>query len=276
MPETTLATDHPGWEPLAGGQTARLVRTKSGVWLAEWTGTALNLRCFQGTDADRPTITTVQAADLPPRTPLPLVTELTRLGVVHRLGNPWLWDAITTAILRQVVRAAQARALYRRWCQAHGMSLAGERGTLALPPGPETVLALPDAAFAETGTAFHRTALQAAARAYLEHAATWIGLLPGDLVKALDAVPRIGPWTAQAATADFIGDFSVYPHGDLAVRTWAGRIAPGYDWPAKDVAFETHWRSLADTPRHLHALTLLTLSWGSHARTDFEQPDEHL
>lgn len=272
MPATVMTTDHPGWETLETGRPARLVRSVSGAWFASLGSTGVRLLCVQGTEAERPAVVTAQAADLPPRTPPRLAAALTSLGTVQRLSNPWLWDAITTAILRQVVRAAQARALYRRWCLTHGVALSNDGGKLALPPAPQAVLALPESAFAEAGAAFHRTALQAAARAYLEHAAAWATLPPAQLATALDAVPRIGPWTARAAAADYTGDFTLYPFGDLAVRTWAGRAAPEHPWPGKERDFEAAWRALADTPQHLHTLTLLTLTWGSHARTHPDPP----
>jgi 3-methyladenine DNA glycosylase/8-oxoguanine DNA glycosylase len=273
MNTAVMTIDHPGWITVATEHPSRLVRTSTGVFAATWTGTQVSLRSLHGSEDQRPAALTVDAAHLPPRTPPQLADQLRQLGTVHRLANPWLWDAITTAILRQVVRAAQARALYQRWCHTHGMSLTDGHGMLALPPGPESVLTLPEPAFTETGTAFHRTALQAAARAYLEHAAAWSILPPAELAAALDAVPRIGPWTARAAAADFTGDFSIYPHGDLAVRTWATRAAPEQPWPARDREFETEWRALADTTHQLHALTLLTLTWGSNARTNAGQPD---
>ncbi|WP_414170967.1 hypothetical protein ACMATS_38285 (plasmid) [Streptoverticillium reticulum] len=99
-------------------------------------------------------------------------------------------------------------------------------GPVALTPAPEIVLYLPDDAFRRVGTAFHRTALQAAAMAYQQHGDNWAALDADDLVKALGDIPRVGPWTAFAATAGHTGDFSVYPHGDLAVRTWAHRQRP--------------------------------------------------
>ncbi|MFJ8731235.1 hypothetical protein [Streptomyces bauhiniae] len=50
------------------------------------------------------------------------------------------------------------------------------------------------------------------------------------MATALTGIPRIGPWTAAAA--DYTGDFSVYPHDDLAVRTWA-EDRPTYPWPRR-------------------------------------------
>lgn len=272
MHAAVLATDHPAWESPAAGNPSRLVRKESAIWRATWTGDRVELTCLQGPGA-RPAIRTVTADSLPPRTPPCLAAALAELGTVHRLPNPWLWDAITTAILRQVVRAAQARALYRTWCQTHGMSIADDAGKLALPPGPQTVLALPGAAFSEAGTAFHRTTLQAAAAAYLQHADAWSELPPAELADALDTVPGIGPWTARAAAADYTGDFSIYPHGDLAVRTWASRTDPEHPWPTKEKPFAAAWQNLADHPDQLSALTLLTLTRGSHAHSDERHHD---
>jgi 3-methyladenine DNA glycosylase/8-oxoguanine DNA glycosylase len=276
MPET-MTTDHPAWETLPSGLPTRLLQSGSEIWSATWHEAGPRLCCVAGDAQKQPTVITAQAGDLPPRTPPRLATELETLGTVHRVANPWLWDALTTAILRQVVRAAQARALYHRWCQTHGTPIAIGGGKLALPPGPEAVLDLPETAFGEVGAAFHRTALQAAASTYLDHGAAWSALAPAALATALDTIPRIGPWTARAAAADYSGDFSVYPHGDLAVRTWSGRAAPDHPWPGKDRDFESCWRALADTDRHLHALTLLTLTWGSHACThpDTDRPERN-
>ncbi|WP_431981552.1 hypothetical protein [Streptomyces qinglanensis] len=88
-------------------------------------------------------------------------------------------------------------------------------------------------------------------------------------MKALASVHRIGLWTASAAAADVTGDFSVYSHCDLAVRTWAGRAAPDLQLPDNESAFAARWHSFTDHDRTcLHALTLFTLTWGAHARTD--------
>ncbi|MGW7463640.1 hypothetical protein ACWGJT_02780, partial [Streptomyces xantholiticus] len=80
--------------------------------------------------------------------------------------------------------------------------------------------------------------------------------------------PRPGRGPAAAPAPDYTGDFSIYPHDDLAVRTWASQIAPAYPWPdKKDKAFGPLWTGWTGTDRTaLHTLTLSTLTWGSHAR----------
>jgi DNA-3-methyladenine glycosylase II len=131
----------------------------------------------------------------------------------------------------------------------------------ALFPDAETVLELSDEAFAFPRSAFKRRPLQAAAEAYLRHGTQWRALPSAALVSKLQQVPRIGAWTAGVAVADFSNDFACYPYADLAVRTWAKRAAPSYDWPDNEKAFDQLWRELAGD--RLAALTLLTLAWGS-------------
>ncbi|NML55154.1 hypothetical protein HHL19_35500 [Streptomyces sp. R302] len=268
---TTMTTDHPAWVQALDGTWARAVRAGDGLWMATFGPTGLVLECVEGPDDHKPEITEADPAALPQSVPAELRVELADLGPVVRLANPSLWDAVTTAILRQIVRAEQARVLYRRWSHVHGTAVTVNGLTRNVVPSPEYVLGLDDEAFATIGAKLHRPKLRAAAAAVLEHEEVWTQLLPDQLAAALTTIAGVGPWTAHAAAADFTGDFSVYPHSDLAVRTWAAKIAPSEDWPLADKtgrAFEKHWRHQAGpVPADLHALTLTTLTWGAHART---------
>ncbi|MFE9559040.1 hypothetical protein ACFYOD_37040 [Streptomyces sp. NPDC006703] len=265
---TVLTTDHPAWHEAGDGSRTRAVQTASGIWIVSWNQDGLHLSCVQGTEDVKPVFVTTDPAVLPASVPTALKAGLNDLGISQRLANPSLWDAITTAILRQVVRAEQARKLYRAWCTAYGPTVPFAHGELTVAPGTQQVLALADDQFAAVGAKFHRSALQAAARHYEQDAAKWQQLGASDLAVALTRIPRIGPWTAAAAAADYTGDFSIYPHDDLAVRTWAAKIAPDHAWPdKKDKAFGPMWLALAGPDRTaLHTLTLATLTWGSHAR----------
>ncbi|MCX4617881.1 hypothetical protein [Streptomyces mirabilis] len=269
-----LTTDHPAWQTGEDEQRARAVRTASGIWTLSFDRQGLHMTCVQGTEDVKPTFATTDPARLPAAAPASLRDGLNQLGTTQRLANPWLWDAITTAILRQVVRADQARKLYRAWCSTHGTRVEGPYGALAVAPTAGEVLGLTEEQFAGVGARFHCTALQAAATHYESHHSEWEQLDASDLVVALTGIPRIGPWTAAAAATDFTGDFSIYPHDDLAVRTWAAQIAPEYPWPGKkDKAFGPMWTGWAAADRTaLHTLTLSTLTWGSHARPDLEDP----
>lgn len=256
--------EHPAWMSTDAG-CQRIVRTATGTWLVRAEALrGITLACIEGSEDDKPTVLAITPDQLPQGAPAELRSALAGLETVERLANPSLWDALTTAILRQVVRAGQARKLYRDWCATHGAPAGGG----ATVPEPQTVLALRDKEFAAVGAKFHCAKLKAAAAAYLDHGPRWSQMSADDLVDALQQVPGIGPWTARAAAADFTGDFSVYPHGDLAVRTWASKAAPDCTWREGERAFAAAWRSYAATAAQLSALTLFTLTWGSNDRTD--------
>ncbi len=276
MTHLALMTDHPGWIHGPDGSHTRLLDTGTGLWLAAATPHDLAVTSLTGSDELKPAVLTTEADELPTGLPPLLAGPLAALGTVRRMPTPWLWEAISTAILRQVVRAAQARKIYRLWCTRYGTVRDTAYGQLAAVPGPETVLALADEQFKAVGAAFHRTALQAAADAYLTHADRWRDLRPARLAMELTGVPRIGPWTAATAAADFHGDFAVYPHHDLAVRTWAARIAPAHPWPRTEREFGTAWRRMAADDLQLHALTAYTLTWGTihadHRRSGGARP----
>lgn len=191
---------------------------------------------------------------------LPQTNELTRglvaAGPVARLRNCDVWDALATGVIRQVIRAGQARKLYTQLCREYGQRV----GHALLLPTPEVLIGLGDSEFASLGLSFKRAALRAAAEAVLKHGDEWLILPADDLMVALRTVYRIGPWTAATTVADLTNDFAVYPHGDLAVRTWARQIAPRMDWPDTEAEFATKWRRLA--AGHLSAVTVLTLAQG--------------
>jgi DNA-3-methyladenine glycosylase II len=190
-----------------------------------------------------------------------LRNSLTRVGAVTRWRTPDLWDAIATAIIRQVIRADQARLLHHRFRAAYGRRVASPHGDAHLMPDAVMVANLPTEAFTSLGLSFKRRPLQDAAAAYLEQGAKWSELPPAQLVKELQTVPRIGPWTAGAAVADFSHDWTLYPYGDLAVRKWAAAAAPDVEWPNNEAGFAANWRKIAGD--QLGPLTLFTLAWGA-------------
>lgn len=184
---------------------------------------------------------------------------LVAAGPIVRVRNGDIWDGLATGVIRQVIRASQARLLYLRLCDAHGEKVAAQ---INLFPSPDTVLGLSDAEFAGLGLAFKREPLRAAARAVTAHGDEWLGLPPPDLLVDLQKIERVGPWTAGAVTADLTGDFSVYPYADLAVRTWAARLSPETPWSAEEIVFAKRWRELGRD--QLATLTALTLAQGAH------------
>lgn len=238
--------EHPGWTAVRG----HWVRAVSDA------GRPPFALPPDGTDAD----TFPLPSPLPSTVPSALGQALQSIAPVRRHRNPSLWDAIATAIIRQVIRADQARIQHRRLREAHGPRVDTPYGPVHALPTPQTVLDLTGEDFAAIGMAFKTGALRAAAEAYLEYGAKWAELSPADLVGELQSVPRIGPWTAGAAVADYTHDWSLYCYSDLAVRKWAQAAAPGHAWPADEKSFAALWRDIAGA--HLGTLTVYTLAWG--------------
>lgn len=265
MPETFrfVVTEHAAWRITERGRYRVFALPDGGQWLIRVSGCEV-LSCplvassgeprFDVFALPRPGMAGCEAPEL--------LSALTALGTIARFRTSDLWEAIATAIIRQVVRAPHAKRLYRDFCQAHGQRVShlNDEG-YALFPTAETVLGLRDEQLASVGLTFKRRPLRAAAEAYLKHEVHWRGLPPDALVQELQHIPRIGPWTAGAAVADYSNDFTYYPFADLAVRTWAKRAAPSYPWPDSEQAFGRLWRGLAGD--QLATLTLLTLAWGS-------------
>jgi DNA-3-methyladenine glycosylase II len=256
-----VMTEHPAWMRAAGSRQRVFVLPDGGRWLATVNGRTLTLDPLANSMA-KPASDVFTLANNALGTAPELATALTGLGVVSRFRSSDLWDAIGTAIIRQVIRAGQSKRLYRAFCEAHGerVELPGG-GMYTRFPTPEVVCGLSNDQFSSIGMAFKRRPLQAAATACLVHGAKWRELPPYALTRELQTVPRIGPWTAHAAVADWSNDWSLYPYSDLAVRTWATRAAPSHDWPNDEPTFGRVWRALAG--EELSSLTLFMLAWGS-------------
>lgn len=256
-----VMTEHAAWQPTGKGYQRVFALLDGGRYLSTVNNGELMLRPLVA-GAGEPTLDVFTLPGGALNEVPELATALARLGTVGRFRNADLWDAIGMAIIRQVIRAGQSKKLYRTFCAAYGERVElPNGGTCVMFPSPEKVLDLRDAQFSSLGMAFKRRPLKAAAEAYLEHGAKWRGLAARTLIDELQTVPRIGSWTARAAVADWSNDWALYPYADLAVRTWAKRAAPSYDWPTDEPAFGRVWRALAGS--RLSELTLLTLAWGS-------------
>ncbi|MGH8881957.1 MAG: hypothetical protein ACRD0P_32185 [Stackebrandtia sp.] len=248
---TYVMREHPGWDAI-GGAWLRAATTASG-------DVVLLNAAFPPHASPRMEVFAPPplASSVPPR----LAGALKRVGPVARWRSPSLWDAIATAIIRQVIRADQARLQHQRFRRAFGRAVDTPHGVVHALPTPDIVADLNPADFKKIGMAFKSTPLHNAAVAYGEHGTKWADLPPGRMAEELQTVPRIGPWTAGAAVADFTHDWSLYPYADLAVRTWAKAAAPDVAWPDTEAEFADRWRAMA--AGQLGPLTLFTLAWGA-------------
>jgi DNA-3-methyladenine glycosylase II len=258
-----VMSEHPAWIPARDG-VARLrvlEMADGGRWLVQATDESFALHQLVPSAA-KPTVDVFR---LPPDAlqEMPQLAEaLAGLGAVARFRTSHLWEAIGTAVIRQIVRASQAKTLYRDFCLAYGERLELPTGEAYwLFPTPETVLDLEPAQIRDAGLTFKRAVLRDAATSYLRHRHLWQDFSPHVLIEQLQTVPRVGPWTAHAAVTDWSNDWALYPYGDLAVRTWARRASPSYPWPTDERAFGNFWRMLTRT--HLGVVTVLTLAWGN-------------
>ena len=255
----TIMRDHPAWTTTAGG-AARVMRSGTSTWLIISDGwlSDVEVTVVDGPgDGPAPDVIRV---DKPTLQESEIGSALASLVPLSRLRNADLWDAIANGILRQVVTADQARAMYRRFCAAFGDRVETPYGVEHLFPDPERMLRLSSGAFGALKMSFTRKLLHVAATAYLEHGTAWSQLEPAELVTELRSVPGIGPWTAGVSAADFSGDFSVYPYPDRTIRTYARRAAPATAWPGSDAKFRSHWQAIAGN--HISGLTQLVLAWG--------------
>lgn len=252
---TYVLRDNPAWDRI--GDT----------WLRATSSSGDGVVILSGDTENMPDIDVFHApAKWPSTMPQALADALSSVGTVARFATPSLWDAIATAIIRQVIRADQARLQHQRFRRAYGPAVQTSVGVLYALPSAETVAGLRREDFRRLGMAFKADALRNAAVAYLDQHAKWSELPSRRLVEELQSIPRIGPWTAGAAVADHTNDWSLYPHGDLAVRTWARTAAPGIAWPTTEPEFAGRWRTI--TSHHLGLCTLFTLAWGArHAET---------
>jgi DNA-3-methyladenine glycosylase II len=257
----SVVTEHAAWHVTGPDRYRVFALPDGGQWLITTRGNKLSSRPLTS-GASRPQLDIFALRETTASQAPELSQSLAALGAVARFRTPDLWESIATAIIRQVIRAAHARRLYRNICEAYGQRITCPDGNgYALFPAAATVLNLHDEQFASIGMTFKRRPLRTAAEAYLQHGERWRDLAPSALAGELQQIPRIGPWTAGATVADVSNDFAYYPYADLAVRTWARRAAPSYPWPDDEQSFGRLWRSLAGD--QLAPLTLLTLAWGS-------------
>lgn len=203
--------DHPSWLVNDEGVAYRAVRSGSSIWSVTDKSSVDGGRQVQisqvSGSGDVPVLDVFDPSGLTGTDVV--VGPLREAGSVGRLRNPDLWDAVATSIVRQVIRAGQARKLYRAFSHAHGDAVITPGGAAWLFPVPETVLALPDIGFARLGMGFKRRPLQAAAQAVLEFGPKWAELDPTALVQEVQTVPHIGPWTAGASVADLTNDYAL-------------------------------------------------------------------
>lgn len=132
-----------------------------------------------------------------------------------------VFHALVPSVFEQKITGTEAFRAYAALLRAHGEAAPGP-GALVLPPGPETLAALPYHAFHPIGIERRRAEVirRAAARAtWLESSAS-----PGEATRRLTSLPGIGPWTAAEVVRSAFGDPDAISVGDYHVPSmvsWA-------------------------------------------------------
>lgn len=157
---------------------------------------------------------------------------------IYRIQCPNLWDCIGTNIIRQVIRASQAKNMYRTFSESIGERVILTGGIrYHLFPSPQKVLETPDSTYQRMGMSFKRDTLKNAARFILEHADRLEKIQAPDLLDELMKIHRVGSWTARATVADYTNELAIYPYGDAAIRFYAREALPCHEWPKEEAAF---------------------------------------
>lgn len=207
--------------------------------------------------AARPQLASFSSTELGEGTPAPIRQNLAKLDGLQRLGAGSYWEALGTAVIRQVIRAGQARRVWHRLAAA----LAPPGQAAGGFPDVTRFLAASDAELAEAGLGYKIRTLRTVAEACRSESRCWDQLDPIELHGAWLAIPGIGPWSAGAAIADLRNAWQLYPHDDLAVRTWATRAFPDLPIPTEQRRFLRCWTDWGG--QAIGALTVLTLGWST-------------
>lgn len=250
-----MMVDGPSWLHRGDGTAARVLARGAARFTAKAAFDRVSgLWQLAATAPVAERLATFRVADLAESTPPAIRRNLARLDGLQRYGAGSCWEALGTAIVRQVITAAQARRVWHRLAQL----VAGSPGRF---PTEAELLAASDADLAATGLGFKLGTLRSVAEACLSEQRSWERLGSAELCQAWLRLPGVGPWSAGAAIADLRHAWHLYPHDDLAVRTWAARAFPELGIPAEPKAFLRLWTDWGGG--RLGTLTVLTLGWSA-------------
>jgi 3-methyladenine DNA glycosylase/8-oxoguanine DNA glycosylase len=181
---------------------------------------------------------------------------LRRLPSFRPRRRPWPWEALSGAIIGQLIEAERAVGIERRIVGRWGPKLGEGRGVLRDVPEPATIAGRAPAELASMdlapvrAAALRRVAHEVAAgRCRIESAS-------GD--QRLLAMPQVGPWTVQCLALFGRGEMDALPAGDLGYIKLVGRLA-GFDRRASVAEVEEFYAPYEPYRGLVGALTLAGL-----------------
>lgn len=178
--------------------------------------------------------------------PTDLATRFLGHSPLVHIASASLGEALLKAITRQVISAGQAKKLLHRFVVEYGPSMEYDETTSYGFPSLERLVHLSQESLVSCGFGYKARIMLRVARDLLDtHLEEKIQGIPAeDAVALLQQLNGVGRWTARVAICDLIGDWTVYPFEDLAVRTWAPRLWPSYPWPREEKAFLQAWQDI--------------------------------
>ncbi len=154
----------------------------------------------------------------------PLVGPLLRRLPRHRpLRRPWPWEALCSAVVKQLIESERAARIERRIVGRWGARLGEGRAALRDVPSAATIAGRAPAELASMDLAPSRA--EALRRAAREVAAGRCRPERRGADRRLLAIPQIGPWTVQCLGLYGRGEMDSLPAGDLAYIKLVGHLA---------------------------------------------------
>jgi 3-methyladenine DNA glycosylase/8-oxoguanine DNA glycosylase len=135
----------------------------------------------------------------------------------------WLWEALSAAVVGQLIEAQRAITIERRIVGRWGPRIGEGQGALRDVPPPAVIAGRAPAELAAMDLAPNRAA--ALRRVAKVVAGGRCRLDSPDADARLQAIPQIGPWTVQCLGLFGRGEMDQLPAGDLGYIKLVGRLA---------------------------------------------------
>jgi len=150
----------------------------------------------------------------------PLIRRLPRFRPSRR---PWPWEALCSAVVKQLIESDRAARIERRIVGRWGARLGDGRAALRDVPSAATIAGRAPAELASMDLAPSRA--EALRRVAREIAAGRCRLDQPGADRRLLTIPQIGPWTVQCLGLHGRGEMDSLPAGDLAYIKLVGQLA---------------------------------------------------
>lgn len=200
----------------------------------------------------------------------PVVRDLWhRFPGTHLPTLPRIFDRVIQVVGLQLVKSTEGYRSWNRLVREFGEPAPGPHG-LTLPPDPDTLAALSDAAFVAHGVPHKqaRTMLRVADAAPELEAAAEGG--PADLGRLLLGIRGVGPWTVGYVCGTALGDADAVLPGDYHLPHTMARMLAGLPRGDDEVMAELL------EPFRGHRFRIVKLVWqggARHRRTRPRRPD---